>query len=639
MRSLTAAREKDASKNSREEELPRLLCARFEILEVVGRGTQGLVHRALDHENNKQQVALKLVDLEQCEDDVLDIQNEIRHLAECSSQYVTKYLGSWLIEGTATLAIAMEYMGGGSVLDLISERDGLDERIVRVLLRDVVKALKYLHGEGKIHRDVKCANVLLNENGEVRLADFGVSGQMTQTIGARRKTFAGTPFWMAPEVIQSTKLDEGYDEKADIWSLGITAIECATGSAPHAHLHPMRALFVIPQSAPPELPEDDGEFEGKFSLEFRDFVKKCLRMDPNLRPSAEELLNHPFLAVVGESVGNASEEQNNSNAISTNKTSNSNLESDTTTITTSTLEREEVSTIIAETKHQGSSTEDKSRREISTLEAELTAPADYKEEKTNKIKKKKPPPPAHSPPALIKTKLESPPKEKNDDDDDNNNDNEDDDNTPSTQKMNETQTETPVAGEEDKLSPRSSNSTLSSHKSRPESTGNSSWDFGNGSLGRRYSKKQQAQQQQQQSQQQKNVSPENSNSEYGTPYGAIGSLGSPTSSRLKSASFRVDGESLPRTSVFLRDHVRDVLRELEIPKGEADSVFLALARLENAVNGSVDALFSNVHEKSMIKMGKQGHISKNKSEPLEDRSVLAEYLLSRWRDDLIRDET
>ena len=219
--------------NPPDEPPPILLVDRFQLLELVGRGTTGVVHRAIDTLNNNEIVAIKLVDLEECEDDVLDIQREINVLANCDSPHVTKYLGSWLVPKTTTLAIAMEYMGGGSVQDLCRESP-LDEKIVRVVLRDVVKALKYLHEEGKIHRDVKCANILLNENGEVRLADFGVSGQMTQTIGARRKTFAGTPFWMAPEIIQSSGGGggqspsssgfggpNGYDEKADIWSLGI----------------------------------------------------------------------------------------------------------------------------------------------------------------------------------------------------------------------------------------------------------------------------------------------------------------------------------------------------------------------------------------------------------------------------------
>ena len=207
-----------------------------------------------------------------------------------------------------------------------------------------------------------------------------MSGQMTQTIGARRKTFAGTPFWMAPEVIQSSGTGgfdgpSGYDEKADIWSLGITAIEAATGSAPHAHLHPMRALFVIPQSAPPELPytennednEEDGGVTYNFSEEFRDFVEQCVKMNPEERPSAEDLLKHPFLEVGGV---NAAESASNDASTSTvgNKTSNGESNN------ASAEEREEVSTIIAEVKNGAVNSAEKVRRQTSSLASELTAP-------------------------------------------------------------------------------------------------------------------------------------------------------------------------------------------------------------------------------------------------------------------------
>jgi len=275
---------------------------KYALLARVGRGATGEVYKARDVQSNEI-VAVKLVDLEDAEDDVADIQREITLLAQCSSPYVTRYMSSTLVPGTSKLAIVMEYMAGGSARHALNEIEttstnedehssgvkgkGVSEGEIAYIMRDVLRALEYLHHEGKIHRDIKAANVLLTEKAEARLADFGVSGQMTHTLGARRKTFTGTPFWMAPEVIQGS---EGYDEKADIWSLGITCYELATGSAPHAELHPMRVLFVIPKSDAPRLPQD-----GSFSVEFQDFVAKCLQKTAKDRPSAKELLQHDFL--------------------------------------------------------------------------------------------------------------------------------------------------------------------------------------------------------------------------------------------------------------------------------------------------------------------------------------------------------
>mmetsp|Transcript_10802 Transcript_10802/g.15017 ORF Transcript_10802/g.15017 Transcript_10802/m.15017 type:complete len:489 (+) Transcript_10802:78-1544(+) len=254
----------------------------FAINARLGEGSYGAVFKALDKRDGST-VAIKVLQVEN--EDAADLQKEINILKECKSQYIVAYHGSYEKDGR--IWIAMEYCGAGAICDLmaICEKT-LDEKQIAIAMKHSLMGLEYLHKRKKIHRDIKAANILLNHNGDCKLADFGVSKELTNTL-AKSKTVIGTPYWMAPEVFLEKKT--GYDAKADIWSLGITAIECALGEPPHSNVHPMRAIFLIPKSPPPTLGEGD------WSEEFRDFVAKCLIKDPQKRPTATSLLEHPFI--------------------------------------------------------------------------------------------------------------------------------------------------------------------------------------------------------------------------------------------------------------------------------------------------------------------------------------------------------
>ncbi|XP_060516090.1 serine/threonine-protein kinase hippo-like [Cylas formicarius] len=271
---------KSELKKLSEESLTRQPEEVFDIICKLGEGSYGSVYKAL-HKESGQVLAIKQVPVDT---DLQEIIKEISIMQQCDSPYVVKYYGSYF--KNTDLWIVMEYCGAGSVSDIMRLRKKtLTEDEIATILSDTLKGLEYLHLRRKIHRDIKAGNILLNSEGHAKLADFGVAGQLTDTM-AKRNTVIGTPFWMAPEVIQEI----GYDCVADIWSLGITALEMAEGKPPYGDIHPMRAIFMIPTKPPPSFRELD-----KWSPEFIDFVSVCLVKNPEERATASDLLSHVFV--------------------------------------------------------------------------------------------------------------------------------------------------------------------------------------------------------------------------------------------------------------------------------------------------------------------------------------------------------
>ncbi|KAJ1416513.1 Protein kinase domain [Sesbania bispinosa] len=261
----------------------------YKLYEEVGEGVSASVYRALCIPLNEI-VAIKVLDLEKCNNDLDGIRREVQTMNLIDHPNVLRAHCSFTTGHN--LWVVMPYMAGGSCLHIMKSAfpEGFEEPVIATLLREVLKALVYLHAHGHIHRDVKAGNILLDSNGAVKLADFGVSACMFDTGDRQRSrnTFVGTPCWMAPEVMQQL---HGYDFKADIWSFGITALELAHGHAPFSKYPPMKVLLMTLQNAPPGL---DYERDKRFSKSFKDLVATCLVKDPKKRPSSEKLLKHHF---------------------------------------------------------------------------------------------------------------------------------------------------------------------------------------------------------------------------------------------------------------------------------------------------------------------------------------------------------
>ncbi|CAK8535914.1 unnamed protein product [Lathyrus sativus] len=287
----------------------------YKIIDEIGAGNSAVVYKAICIPINSTPVAIKSIDLDRSRPDLDDVRREAKTLSLLSHPNILKAHCSFTVD--RRLWVVMPFMAGGSLQSIISHsfQNGLTEQSIAVILKDTLNALSYLHGQGHLHRDIKSGNILVDSNGLVKLADFGVSASIYESnnsVGVCASysssssnsssslmftDFAGTPYWMAPEVIHS---HNGYSFKADIWSFGITALELAHGRPPLSHLPPSKSMMLNITKRFRFSDFDKYIYKGhsggsnKFSKAFKDMVASCLNQDPTKRPSAEKLLKHSF---------------------------------------------------------------------------------------------------------------------------------------------------------------------------------------------------------------------------------------------------------------------------------------------------------------------------------------------------------
>eukprot|EP01114_Cavostelium_apophysatum_P020710 TRINITY_DN701_c0_g1_i1.p1 TRINITY_DN701_c0_g1~~TRINITY_DN701_c0_g1_i1.p1 ORF type:complete len:358 (+),score=89.20 TRINITY_DN701_c0_g1_i1:20-1093(+) len=277
----------------------------FTIEKQIGKGAYGVVFRAVFKSSGFRIAVKKVVEDKNTQ---AKIQQEVDILKKSNHLHIVNYFGcvigkdppkkddksfQYPDSNEKAVWILMDFCGGGSIRDYMDgdETKGIPKAVlteaqVAAVMVGVLQGLDYLHSQKVIHRDMKAANILLSEDGVVKIADFGISTQLNATVTGNQKTMIGTTYWMAPEILK-----EHYNYKIDIWSLGITAIEMAEGHPPNWQLKPFQLMMRLPNMTEPPPMKNPAQF----SAEFRQFTQACLQIDPDKRPSAKQLLQTPFI--------------------------------------------------------------------------------------------------------------------------------------------------------------------------------------------------------------------------------------------------------------------------------------------------------------------------------------------------------